>query len=276
MGAKRFLIAGLVGIATVMPSMAQVDIDDEISDFGLWTSVGVEKKLTKKWGVELEGELRTQDAMKEVSRYSLGVSTDYKLTSWLKVDAGYVFLRDYNLSEFKADPIAEEDEGWVAYQGDLYAPYWTTRHRANVSLTGSVKLGRFKLSLRERWQYTYRPETEKGHEYHIGYCEGVPVEPVIEVGVLHDVAEDTEWTFDALLAEGFPVYIVDALRCVTKLSDDEPYDEFIERVKTNPLAVAVKINDLTDNMDVRRYKELSDWDVKRLKKYLKAYQELTK
>ena len=42
------------------------------------------------------------------------------------------------------------------------------------------------------------------------------------------------------------------------------------------LAVAVKINDLTDNMDVRRYKELSDWDVKRLRKYLKAYQELTK
>lgn len=96
------------------------------------------------------------------------------------------------------------------------------------------------------------------------------------VGVLHDVVEDTDWTFDALLAEGFPVHIVDALRCVTKLSDNEPYDEFIERVKTNPLAVAVKINDLADNMDIRRYKELSDWDVKRLKKYLKAYHELTK
>lgn len=95
------------------------------------------------------------------------------------------------------------------------------------------------------------------------------------VGVLHDVVEDTGWTFDALLDEGFPVHIVDALRCVTKLSDDEPYDEFIERVKTNLLAVAVKINDLADNMDIRRYKELSDWDVKRLKKYLKAYQELT-
>ena len=96
------------------------------------------------------------------------------------------------------------------------------------------------------------------------------------VGVLHDVVEDTEWTFEALLDEGFPVHIVDALRCVTKLSDTEPYDEFIERVMTNPLAAAVKINDLTDNMDVRRYKELSDWDVKRLRKYLRAYQELTK
>ena len=96
------------------------------------------------------------------------------------------------------------------------------------------------------------------------------------VGVLHDVVEDTEWTFEALLDEGFTVHIIDALRCVTKLSDNEPYDEFIERVKSNPLAIAVKINDLADNMDIRRYKELSDWDVKRLKKYLKAYHELIK
>lgn len=95
------------------------------------------------------------------------------------------------------------------------------------------------------------------------------------VGVLHDIVEDTEWTFEALLAEGFPPHIVEALRCVTKLSDDEPYDRFIERVKPNSLARAVKINDLTDNMDVRRYIELTDRDVNRLRKYLKAYRELT-
>ena len=96
------------------------------------------------------------------------------------------------------------------------------------------------------------------------------------VGVLHDIVEDTTWTFDALLAEGFPVHIIDALRCVTKLSDDEPYEAFINRVKTNPLAVAVKINDLTDNMDIRRLQTLTDADVQRLRKYLKAYQSLVK
>ena len=39
------------------------------------------------------------------------------------------------------------------------------------------------------------------------------------------------------------------LGAVAPLSDDEPYDEdeFIGRVKTNPLAFAVKINDLTNN-----------------------------
>ena len=94
------------------------------------------------------------------------------------------------------------------------------------------------------------------------------------VGVLHDIVEDTPWTFEALLAEGFPLHIVDALRCVTKISDDEPYEQFIERVKTNPLAVAVKINDLTDNMDIRRLADITDKDAIRLRKYLKAYREL--
>lgn len=94
------------------------------------------------------------------------------------------------------------------------------------------------------------------------------------VGVLHDVVEDTEWTFEALAAEGFSEEVINALRCVTKISGNENYDAFIERVKKNPLAVAVKINDLTDNMDIRRLPYLSDKDIKRLKKYLKAYKKL--
>ena len=94
------------------------------------------------------------------------------------------------------------------------------------------------------------------------------------VGVLHDVVEDTEWTFAQLAAEGFSQEVIDALQCVTKLSENENYDDFIERVKKNALATAVKINDLSDNMDIRRLPYLSDKDVKRLKKYLKAYKKL--
>ena len=95
------------------------------------------------------------------------------------------------------------------------------------------------------------------------------------VGVLHDVIEDSDWTFDRLEAEGFSQEVINALRCVTKTSENENYDDFIDRVKKNPLAASVKINDLTDNMDIRRLPYLSDKDVKRLKKYLKAYKRLT-
>ena len=95
------------------------------------------------------------------------------------------------------------------------------------------------------------------------------------VGVLHDVIEDTDWTFERLEAEGFSQEVINALRCVTKTSENENYDEFIDRVKKNPLAAAVKINDLTDNMDIRRLPYLSDKDVKRPMRYLKACKRLT-
>ena len=95
------------------------------------------------------------------------------------------------------------------------------------------------------------------------------------VGILHDVIEDTDWTFEMLAKEGFSDEVIAALKCVTKTSENENYDDFIDRVKKNPLAVTVKINDLTDNMDIRRLPYLSDKDVKRLKKYLKAYKRLT-
>jgi (p)ppGpp synthase/HD superfamily hydrolase len=94
------------------------------------------------------------------------------------------------------------------------------------------------------------------------------------VGVLHDVVEDTDWTFGMLEAEGFSQEVIAALKCVTKISENENYDDFIERIRKNPLATAVKINDLSDNMDIRRLPYLSDKDVKRLKKYLKAYKKL--
>jgi (p)ppGpp synthase/HD superfamily hydrolase len=94
------------------------------------------------------------------------------------------------------------------------------------------------------------------------------------VGVLHDVVEDTEWTFDQLRKEGFSERIIAALDCVTKRGDGEDYDAFVARTRKNPLAVRVKLNDLTDNMDIRRMKEVKEKDVKRLNKYLRAYKLL--
>ena len=94
-------------------------------------------------------------------------------------------------------------------------------------------------------------------------------------GVLHDVVEDSDWTFEMLEKEGIPKDVMDALRCVTKLSEDEDYDHFIARVKTNPLAVKVKLNDLKDNMDITRLDQVTEKDLARLNKYIRAYKQLT-
>ena len=82
--------------------------------------------------------------------------------------------------------------------------------------------------------------------------------------------------FEDLEKEGFSKEVIDALKCVTKTSEDEDYAEFITRVKINPLAVKVKLNDLNDNLDVKRMPEVLESDLKRLNKYLRAYNELIK
>ena len=94
------------------------------------------------------------------------------------------------------------------------------------------------------------------------------------VGVLHDVVEDSDWTFEMLEEEGFAPAIIEALKCVTNLSDGEDYDDFISRVMTNPLAVKVKLYDIEDNLDVSRLDSFTDADVARCKKYLNARDRL--
>lgn len=94
------------------------------------------------------------------------------------------------------------------------------------------------------------------------------------VGLLHDVVKDTEWTLADLRKEGFSTRIIDALACVTKLSEDEDYESFIERVAKNPLAIRVKLNDLEDNLDIKRIPMLTPNDFDRLTKYHKAYKYL--
>ncbi len=94
------------------------------------------------------------------------------------------------------------------------------------------------------------------------------------VGVLHDVVEDSDWTFEMLETEGFSSEVIEALKCVTKLSEDENYDDFIARIMTNPLAVKIKLYDIEDNLDVSRLDSLSDADIARCQKYLHARDRL--
>src|SRR6056300_1456378 len=71
------------------------------------------------------------------------------------------------------------------------------------------------------------------------------------VAVLHDVVEDTDWTLDALRAEGASVDVLAALDSVTR-RDQETYSEFIERAARNEIGRAVKVADLQDNLDLSR------------------------
>jgi (p)ppGpp synthase/HD superfamily hydrolase len=94
------------------------------------------------------------------------------------------------------------------------------------------------------------------------------------VAVLHDVVEDTPYTLLDLQQAGYPEQVLEALDCLTR-RQNETYEEFIERVKANPLARKVKIADLEDNMDIRRISDLQEKDMERLKRYRRAWSALT-
>ncbi|MDA9949138.1 hypothetical protein N9C16_07070 [Paracoccaceae bacterium] len=95
------------------------------------------------------------------------------------------------------------------------------------------------------------------------------------VGVLHDVVEDAEdWDFERLKEEGFSEEVLDGLRSVTKTSEEEDYNEFIQRALTNEIGRAVKIADIRDNLDVTRIGELRQKDMNRLNKYKNALKVL--
>lgn len=93
-------------------------------------------------------------------------------------------------------------------------------------------------------------------------------------GILHDLVEDTPWTFEDLRREGFSEEVIRALVCVTK-QPNEPYTHFIERIKKNSLATKVKLNDLRDNMNITRLTFITEEDTQRLNKYLRAYHFLS-
>jgi len=95
------------------------------------------------------------------------------------------------------------------------------------------------------------------------------------VGVLHDVVEDAEdWDFERLKEEGFSEEVLDGLRSVTKTSEEEDYNEFVQRALTNEIGRAVKIADIRDNLDVTRIDELRQKDMNRLNKYKNALKVL--
>jgi predicted porin len=130
----------------LLPVAASAQSDD----FGIWTSVGAEKKIDRKWSVEAEAEFRTRNDSKTADRWSGGIGVDYKLMKGLKMSAGYTLLYDNNIEK-----ITYHSDGDY---NNWRPSYWGIRHRFNVSLTGDVDWGNFNFSLRECWQYTYRPE----------------------------------------------------------------------------------------------------------------------
>jgi (p)ppGpp synthase/HD superfamily hydrolase len=96
--------------------------------------------------------------------------------------------------------------------------------------------------------------------------------PIAEaVSFLHDVVEDTDITLENLKVFGFPQEVIDGVDAMTK-RDGESYDEYIERLSGNLIAVMVKIADSYSNLTA----SIISGGTKRIAKYTKNIEILSK
>ncbi|MCM1084010.1 MAG: GTP pyrophosphokinase [Clostridium sp.] len=109
------------------------------------------------------------------------------------------------------------------------------------------------------------------HPFHI--AEQMEDEYSICVALLHDTVEDGGIELSELYDAGFPEEIVKTVDILTRRTD-EPYMDYIERLKENSLAVKVKLADLHHNSDMTRLNIITKQDMERKEKYEKAIEVL--
>jgi (p)ppGpp synthase/HD superfamily hydrolase len=88
--------------------------------------------------------------------------------------------------------------------------------------------------------------------------------------VMHDLIEDTDWTFEQLTALGFSDKTIGLLHLLTHQKETS-YDDYIKAISVSKEAVEIKKRDLEDNCNITRIKGLRKKDFDRLEKYHRAY-----
>ena len=98
-------------------------------------------------------------------------------------------------------------------------------------------------------------------------------EDLMCIALGHDLAEDTDVTYESLRHQGFSERVIEGIRALTKVPGETPA-EYLARIKGNPDAIRVKLCDLRHNSDIRRLKGVTEKDVRRIEKYHHMYLEL--
>lgn len=109
------------------------------------------------------------------------------------------------------------------------------------------------------------------HPFHL--AEQMETEETTIVALLHDVVEDTPYTFADLEQMGFGEDVLEALKLLTH-DDEVDYMDYVAEIKKNPIATAVKMADLRHNSDLSRLDEVTEKALKRREKYLQAMARL--
>ena len=135
MKTRILVIFAIVLSAFGFPSLkAQTDVDLD-PEVGGRLSVSVDKKLARGLHVSLEEEIRMDNNFGSFDRFHTTLGLSYKVNDYLKLGVGYAMINPYSSSD---------------------GAFKSSRHRLMLDATGSLRFGDWRLSLRERFQATYR------------------------------------------------------------------------------------------------------------------------
>lgn len=95
-------------------------------------------------------------------------------------------------------------------------------------------------------------------------------EELMQIAVMHDLLEDTDYTMSELKLLGFSDRVLKALVLLDH-DEDVDYFEYIKQIYPNKDARLVKLSDLRDNSDITRLKGLRKKDHDRIEKYHRAW-----
>lgn len=127
-------------------------------------------------------------------------------------------------------------------------------------------------------QEAHKGQVDKGgHPYieHVMFVAShVSGEKATVVALLHDTLEDTELTAQDLAKAGISPQEIQTIILLTREPGTD-YFNYIERLKSDPIAVKVKLADLRHNSDLSRLSQCSERDIQRSKKYQKAIEMLS-
>ena len=164
--------------AGIPPTRANAQEIDEGNDVQGRFRASLEIPIGKNWEVTWSEQVRVMDNFSKLDKVVSSVGVGYKPWDFLKfgIDYSLVNERQYDTEEVEVQiPVLNDDgsqkvdnmTGEPIYNfamQDVETKSWGLRHRTNIDVTGMYRIGRLKLSLRERLQTTFRTDSVNRYE----------------------------------------------------------------------------------------------------------------
>ena len=131
----RKLCIYCIAVAMLLPMTVIAQTEEKLdAEFGGRLSASIDKKIVKGLHVFVEEEVRMDDNFRSFGRFQTTLGVSYKVHNNIKLGVGYALINPYD----------SDDKDFKF------------RHRIYADITGTLHLGQWNISLKERFQMTHR------------------------------------------------------------------------------------------------------------------------